>query len=144
MTHTARFYVSMLIWLHVIVVVLHGIAHGGAGVPLTSLSPKVLVVLAIGLGIGIAPLVALSLLYLRWFQWGALLLCLSMLGSLLFGVWNHFLLPGPDNIASLSAGIWQFPFRATAFLLALIEATGTITGAWLLFSTKRAQATHLS
>ncbi len=142
MTHTARSSVSILIWLHVIVVVLHGMAHGEAGVPFTSLSSNALVVLAIGVVIGIAPLVALSLLSTRWFQWGALLLCLCMLGSLLFGVWNHFLLPGPDNIASLSAGIWQLPFRITAFSLALIEVAGTIAGAWLLFGTKRAQATH--
>jgi hypothetical protein len=67
-----------------------------------------------------------------------------MLGSLLFGMWYHFLLPGPDNIASLSAGIWQLPFRITAFSLALIEAAGTIAGAWLLFGTKRAQKAHPS
>lgn len=128
MTHRARFSVSILIWLHVMVVILHGMAHGGAGVPFTSLSSNALV--------------ALFLLSTRWFPWGALLLCLCMLGSLLFGVWNHFLLPGPDNLASLSAGIWQLPFRITAFLLALIEAAGTIAGAWLLFGTKRAQKTH--
>lgn len=142
MTHRARFSVSILIWLHVIVVVLHGMSHGGAGVPFTSLSGSVVVVLAIGMVIGIAPLVALFLLSTRWFQWGGLLLCLCMLGSFLFGVWSHFLLPGPDNLASLSPGIWQLPFRITAFLLALIEAAGTIAGAWLLFGTKRAQATH--
>jgi hypothetical protein len=102
----------------------------------------VVVVLAIGVVIGIAPLVALFLLSTRWLQWGGLLLCLCMLGSLLFGVWNHFLLPGPDNLASLSAGIWQIPFRITAVLLALIEAAGTIAGTWLLFSVKRAQAAH--
>jgi hypothetical protein len=142
MTHTARYSVSLLVWLHVIVVVLHGIAHGGAGVPFTSLSGNMLVVLAMGVVIGIGPLVALLLLSTRWLPWGAWLLCLCMLGSLLFGVWNHFLLPGPDNLASLSAGIWQFSFRITALLLALIEAVGTIAGAWLLFSVKRAQAAH--
>lgn len=65
MTHTARYSVSLLVWLHVIVVVLHGIAHGGAGVPFTSLSGNVLVVLAIGVVIGIGPLVALLLLSTR-------------------------------------------------------------------------------
>jgi hypothetical protein len=143
MNHTVRFSVSILIWLHVLVVIVHGVAHGGAGVPFTSLSGSEVVVLVIGVVIGIVPLVALFLLSTRWFRWGALLLCLCMLGALLFGVWNHFVLPGPDNIASLSAGIWQFPFRITAFLLALLEAAGTIAGAWLLFGTKRAQAAHL-
>ena len=142
MTQNVRVSVSILIWLHVVVVVLHGMAHGGAGVPFTSLSANALVVLAIGVVIGIAPLVALFLLSTRWFPWGALLLCLCMLGSLLFGVWNHFLLPGPDNIASLPAGIWQLPFRITAFSLALIEAAGTIAGVWLLFGTERAQKAH--
>jgi|SRR5579859_3060987 len=142
MTHRTRSSVSLLIWLHVLVVILHGVAHAGAGVPFTSLSGSVVVVLAIGVVIGIGPLVALSLLSTRWFHWGALLLCLCMLGSLLFGVWNHFVLPGPDNLASLSAGIWQLPFRITAYLLALIDAAGTIVGAWLFFSVKRARAAN--
>jgi hypothetical protein len=86
MTHAARFSVSMLIWLHVIVVVVHGMAHSEAGVPFTSLSGSVVVVLAIGVGIGVVPLIALFLLSTRWFRWGAWLLCLCMLGLLLFGV----------------------------------------------------------
>jgi hypothetical protein len=48
-------------------------------------------------------------------------------------------LPGPDNIASVSPGTWQLPFRITADLLALLEAAGTIAGAWLLFGTQHTQ-----
>ena len=140
MTQNVRVSVSILIWLHVIVVVLHGMAHGGAGIPFTSLSGSVVVVLSIGVVIGAAPLVALFLLWTRWFHWGALLLCLCMGASLLFGVWNHFVLPGPDNLTSLSASIWQLPFRITASALALLEAAGTIAGAWLFFGTTRTQA----
>ena len=142
MTQTTRSSVSLLIWLHVIVVILHGMAYEGAGVPFTSLSSNTLGVLAIGVVIGITPLVALFLLSTQWFHWGAWLLCLCMLAALLFGVWNHFLLSGPDNIASLSAGKWQLPFRITAFALALLEATGTIAGAWLLFGLVRTQKAH--
>jgi hypothetical protein len=59
MTQNVRVSVSILIWLHVIVVVLHGMAHGGAGIPFTSLSGSVVVVLSIGVVIGAAPLVGL-------------------------------------------------------------------------------------
>src|SRR5579859_3438633 len=94
MTHKARFFVSMFICLHAIVAVLHGMTHAGTNIWLTSIFSNAFVVVVIY----IAPLVALSLLYTRWYQWGIWLLFLSMVGSLLFGLWYHFLLPGADNV----------------------------------------------
>ena len=93
----------------------------------------------IGVVIAIAPLVALYLLYTSWLRWGILLLLLSMLGSFLLGS-EHFLLPGSDNVATVQPGVWYLPFRLTAVLLALIEAVGTIAGAWLLLASRRIQA----
>lgn len=137
MAYKSRLAISLLICLHGLAVVLHGIAHGGVNV-LPALASGVF----IGIVIYIAPLVALYLLYTSQFRWGILLLLLSMLGSLIFGLGEHFLLPGPGNIATTPPGIWQFPFRLTAILLALIEASGAIAGAWLLFASRRFQVTQ--
>ena len=135
MTYKSRLVTSLLICLHGLVLVLHGLAHGGVNV-LPSLASDVF----IGLVIYMAPLVALYLLYTPRFRWGIVFLLLSMLGSLIFGVWEHFLLPGSDNIATIPPGPWQFSFRLSAILLALIEASGSIAGAWLFFASRRLQA----
>ncbi|HLZ57430.1 MAG TPA: hypothetical protein VKR06_10825 [Ktedonosporobacter sp.] len=135
MTHKARFFVSMFICLHAIVAVLHGMTHAGTNIWLTSIFSNAFVVVVIY----IAPLVALSLLYTRWYQWGIWLLFLSMVGSLLFGLWYHFLLPGADNVASVSPGAWRLSFQISAFLLALIEALGSAVGVWLLYTARRIQ-----
>lgn len=132
-----RLVASLLICIHVIVVVLHGMAHAGINVWADLFSG-----VFIGVVIVIAPLVALYLLYTRWLRWGALLLTLAMLGALLFGVWEHFLLPGTDNIAVTQPGIWQWPFRLTAVLLSLIEAAGTLAGAWLFLAVRHGRSTE--
>lgn len=135
MTDKLRFAAAMLICLHGLVVVVHAISHAGINVWADLFSS-----IFIGVVIVIAPLVALYLLYTRWLRWGALLLVLAMLGSLLFGVWEHFVLPGADNIASTQPGVWQLPFRLTAVLLALIEFAGTFAGVWLFAVARRVQA----
>ncbi len=84
-----------------------------------------------------APLVALGLLWgrLRWL--GGLLLFSSMLAALLFGVIFHYVLPGPDHVASVPAGPWQLPFQLSAVLLALSEAIGAAVGGVILYRLSR-------
>jgi hypothetical protein len=86
----------------------------------------------VGLVILLAPFLALGLLYTRRQRAGAWLLFASMLSALLFGVAYHLLLPGPDNIAQVADESWGITFQASALLLAALEASGVVVGAWML------------
>ena len=120
--------VVAIILSHTAINLLHGGAHVGENV----LSLTLAQILFITIVIFIAPLVALFLLGRRRLAWGGWWFFLSMLGSLLFGVWYHFVVPGADNIASLSPGVWKLPFQLTSILLTIIDAVGAIVGALFL------------
>jgi hypothetical protein len=51
-----------------------------------------------------------------------------MFGSLLLGLYHHFLAVGPDHIRSQHAGGWDTTFVLTACLLLSTEAIGTDVG----------------
>ena len=121
---------TWVVWLHVLVAILHAIAHLGAHIlPASFLDDAFIVVV-----ITIAPVVALFLLKnAPLSRLGALLLFLSMLGALLYGLLNHFLLPGADNATHMSPGVWHLPFLVTSYLLLILEAAGSIVGVWGLF-----------
>jgi hypothetical protein len=65
-----------------------------------------------------------------------------MLGSLLFGLVNHFIVPGADNIAQVMPGVWQTSFLITSILLAISEAVGTAIGLWCLFALAQPHELH--
>lgn len=115
-----------IILLHIGVSTIHGLAHQGATVALTTFGNVYVIVV-----ITIAPLVAYTLLLFRWAKVGAILFALSMLGSLIFGVWYHFLSATNDNVHEVH-GPWSFTFLWTAIALAIIELGGTLLGiyAW--------------
>ena len=124
---------TWLVWLHILVVIFHSAAHFGEHVLPASFFDYTFIVVVIV----IAPVVALFLLRnIRLSRLGALLLFLSMLGALLYGLVNHFLLPGADNAMHLSPGGWQLPFLLTSYALLLLEAAGCIIGIWCLFARK--------
>lgn len=79
--------------------------------------------------INVCPLVAMALLWTRRQRAGLALLSVSMGASLLFGVWNHFIVSGPDHVAEVTPGAMGHLFQFTAALLALTEGAG----AWLGF-----------
>ena len=121
---------TWVVWLHVLVAILHAVAHIGAHIlPASFLDYAFIVVV-----IMIAPVVALFVLNnAPLSRLGALLLFLSMLGALLYGLVNHFLLPGADNATHMSPGVWQLPFLLTSYLLLILEAAGSVIGIWGLF-----------
>ncbi|BBL79720.1 hypothetical protein RxyAA322_15740 [Rubrobacter xylanophilus] len=116
--------------------VLHGVSHAGAEVPLAAWQ-RAYVYLVIFL----APVVAAVLLWGRFRRAGAWLLAVSMAGSLVFGVANHFLIPGPDNALALEPGAWQTAFRASAALLVPLDALGLAVGFWAVRGLSRAADT---
>ena len=130
----ALVYSMLIVWTHGIVAVLHGLAHVGMSIWL-SLFGDAFVTLVIGL----APFLALLLLRSRWQRSGALLLTLSMLGALIFGLWSHFIAPGTDNVAQMQPDNWYHPFLITSILLAILETTGVAIGLCCLSALSRSQ-----
>lgn len=111
---------------HAAVGALHSAAHEILGVKATP--AQLIFIVAI---IMVAPLVAGLLLWRGKERAGALLLICSMLGSLAFGVYYHFVADTADHVshvARMSPAGWAVVFQATALLLALIEALGAWAG----------------
>ncbi len=135
MAHKARISAVVIVWLDLAVNVIHALSHIGANIWLSFWGNTFVVVVIL-----IAPLVSLFLLHTaRLERLGALQLFLSMLAAFLFGVWNHFLLPGSDNIGHVPPGVWQQPFQVTAVLLTILQAAGAAIGLWCL---SEARGTH--
>ena len=111
---------------HAAVLVAHSTAHEILGV---KASPAQLVfIVAV---IIVAPLVAGLLLWKRKGKAGAWLLICSMVGSLVFGIYYHFVADTTDHVshvARMTPAGWAVVFQATALLLALIEAFGAWAG----------------
>lgn len=136
MARKARISAVVIVWLDLVVNFIHALSHSGANIWISFLGNAFVVVVIL-----VAPLVPLFLLHTVRLEWmGALLLFLSMLAALLFGVWNHFLLPGSDNIGHVPPGVWQQPFRVTAVLLTILQAPGTGIGIWCLSEAIHAHA----
>lgn len=117
-------YGTAVVLAHGLVATVHGLAHERLAIELTA-TQKVFVHVVIT----VAPLVSMLLLWTRLRKAGAALLLLSMLGSLIFGVVNHFLIVSPDHVQHLAAGGWRFPFQLTALLLVITECLGCWIGA---------------
>ncbi|MDQ2856494.1 MAG: hypothetical protein M3R68_09205 [Acidobacteriota bacterium] len=117
-------YGTIIILIHAGVSMVHGFAHQHLSIDLTA-TQKLFVIVVITL----APLVSMLLLWTRLRRAGAALLLASMLGSLIFGLVNHFVIVSPDHVQHLSAGDWRLPFQLTAVLLAAIEILGCWIGA---------------
>jgi Na+/proline symporter len=124
-----RFALAMII-THAAVGFLHSAAHLILGVQASQAQLFFIVII-----IMLAPPVAGLLLWKGMRTTGALLLACSMAGSLIFGVYNHFMALSPDhvsNVGALPQKFWAFIFQITAALLAFVEAVGIWAGIRLL------------
>jgi len=108
--------------LHVLVVIPHSIAHTMMHIDM-NLWQNVYIAMVIVIG----PVVSGILLW-RSSRSGFALLVLSMTGSLLFGIYYHFVAPGPDNVAFLHPHQWTQTFRVSAVMLAVVELGGVVIG----------------
>jgi len=128
--------VASIVLAHLLITILHGMAHADLRIGLSTLQ-KLFVVLVIN----VSPLIAMALLWTKYQRAGLVLLSLSMFGALAFGVWNHFVVSGPDHVAEVAQGAMGHLFQITAVLLALIEAAGAWLGfMWLRRLEMRTQA----
>lgn len=116
---------TVIVVVRQLVAVLHGNAHDQLGVGLSAWQNAFVYMVIV-----VAPLVAAALYWTRYVQAGALLLGISMLAGMLFGIFFHFIHVSPDNVQHLPAGDGQGSFIATAILLVPIELAGTIYGFW--------------
>ena len=126
-----RIIITGLVAVHLVTSLWHGNLHSQLSI---NLSPKqtifVLVVILV------APIVAAALVWTRYSLSGLWLFFLAMLGSFLFGAYQHYVLVSPDNInflpGSNSASHHQFALSAAA--IALLELASTLYGAFCLGS----------
>lgn len=116
--------VTAIVLLHLGITVLHGQAHTGAVVPVSTVSSIFIFSVIVT-----APLVGIGILWFLSISGGAWLVGLSLTGALLFGVVNHFVLDSPDHVAHIVAQ-WKVLFGTTAVLLALTEALGAGLAFW--------------
>jgi hypothetical protein len=115
-----------VIIVHAVVGSLHSTAHQILGIQV-SLAQLIYIVLIIM----VAPLAAGILFLKRLKTEGAVLLICSLFGSLIFGVFNHFVANTTDHVShvgTLPQKFWAIVFQITAVLLALVEAFGIWAG----------------
>ncbi len=60
--------------------------------------------------------------------------------SLAFGIYKHYVAPGPDRIGGQGSGLWGVLFVITALLLAITECVGTYIGLHFLRVLHRKQS----
>jgi hypothetical protein len=124
---TGRLVVAALAAVHLLVTLWHSGAHSELAIGLPPL--KLAYAYAV---IVIAPPVAAALLWTRFAGLGLWLFTLSMLGSLLFATYHHYILVSPDNIAHLPEGTAEAHARfiSSAGISALLELASALVGAF--------------
>lgn len=114
---------TLAILIHFTISLAHGYAHQQLGVGLSTWQTYYVMIV-----ITLAPLIALTLLWMRRVRAGFALLALSMFGSLVFGGYYHYIAVSSDHVSHLPSGDAQAMFRLTALLLMITELFGVIVG----------------
>ena len=129
-----RPYAIGIIVIHLAVNIAHGFAHSRLDIGLDALQEIFVWVVIL-----FAPLVAGYLLWKNRLRRGGWLLTISMAGAFAFGVYFHFIHPGPDNVnePNLSAPLRSRQlFENTAMDLAICEALGVVLGLAAVFKSR--------
>lgn len=108
---------------HLLVTIVHGLSHRNLHVGLTALTAIFVNVVVL-----ISPLLAMVLVWTVKKRLGLILLSLSMFGSLLFGLYHHFLAMSSDHVHAQPTTLWGMTFVLTAYCLLITEAIGTYVG----------------
>lgn len=116
-------YTTAIVVAHLLVNIAHGLAHRELRVGLPPSGSVFVIVVVL-----ILPLVAMVLVWTAKKRPGLILLSLSMFGSLIFGVYHHFLIASPDHVRSQPLSLSGIAFVETAYLLLITEAIGTYVG----------------
>jgi hypothetical protein len=124
-------YTTAIVVAHLLVNIVHGVAHRELHVGLSTIGSVFVVAVVL-----ILPLAAMVLVCAAQKRLGLILLSLSMLASLLFGLYHHFLVISPDDVHSQPASPWGIAFIVTAYGLLITEAIGAYVGFHLLWAAK--------
>jgi hypothetical protein len=127
MVSRTRSYGTAIVAVNLVVNLVHGAAHRELQIGLSA--AEALFVAAVIIA---GPLLAMALLWTAWQRLGLWPLALTMAGSLVFGLYHHFMAMGPDHVASQTGGFWGTTFVVTACLLFLAEAVGIYAGVHFL------------
>jgi hypothetical protein len=133
-TRTLKLTALGVVAIHFLVVLLHSIAHDKLPVEATPAQLAFIIPVIV-----VAPVLA-GLMLLKFERAGMILLAASMLGSLLFGVYYHFIADTIDHVAHVARMqplYWSRMFAVTAYLLAISETFGTALGFYHLAAKKR-------
>lgn len=121
---TAEAVLAGVVLAHVGVSVAHGLAHARANVALSPAAMSfVLGVIFVG------PIFGLIAQRTAFPRAGAWVVAATLAGALVFGLVNHFVIPGADHVSEV-AGPWRPLFGITATVLAVTEAFGSALAAW--------------
>lgn len=126
MTAAAKSVMAIVV-THLLVTLLHGLAHRALDVKLAPLATSFVVTIVL-----LSPLLAWFLVWIGKQRSGLVLLPFSMSGSFLFGLYHHFLAISSDHVHSQPGTPWGTTFVLTAYGLLLTEAIGTYVGAHFL------------
>jgi len=128
--------ITGLVIVHLAASFWHGSAHTHLGIELSTEQTLFIYIVII-----IAPIVAAILVLTRYVSIGLWVFFLSMLGSFLFGAYQHYVLVSPDNINQLPAGTSEYHshFVISAGVIAFLELASALYGAFCL-GTYHAQA----
>jgi hypothetical protein len=121
-------YATAIVVAHLLVNLVHGLAHRDLHVGLPPLDSIFVVVVVL-----VSPLLAMALVWTTKKRIGLILLSLSMFGSLLFGFYHHFLAASPDHVRLQPASAWGIAFVLTAYGLLITEAIGAYVGIHFLW-----------
>jgi hypothetical protein len=121
--------ITGLVIVHLAASFWHGSAHTHLGIELSMDQTLFIYIIII-----IVPVVAAVLVWIRSVSTGLWLFFLSMLGSFLFGAYQHYVLVSPDNIHHLPTGTPKShsTFVISAGVIALLELASALYGAFCL------------
>ncbi|BAY49375.1 hypothetical protein SAMD00079811_70040 [Scytonema sp. HK-05] len=98
-------YGTAIVVMHALTNGLHGLAHVEIPVRLSLVQS-----LFVGIVIFPTPIIAAVLLWTQFYRIGSWLLLSSIAGSLLFGIYNHFIVISPDHVSQVSFEGWGLLF----------------------------------
>jgi cytochrome bd-type quinol oxidase subunit 2 len=124
-----RIVLTGFVAVHLVAVIWHGAAHKELAI---ALSPaQNLFICSV---IVLAPLVAAGLLWTRYVRLALWIFLVAMCGSLLFGIYYHYVCISPDNVRHLPAGsaASHERFTLSAAIVALIELASVVCAAFVV------------
>ncbi len=121
--------ITMLVIAHLVAALWHGDSHSSLEIILPGVKNAFIYVVIIA-----GPLLGVVLLWTRSPAIGAGLVAVCMVGALAFGVYHHYVLVSPDNIAHLPVGGAEAhtQFIDSAAMIAILELVSAMFGFYVL------------